>query len=118
MVRTALSMRGYRYRFGGSGRGGFDCSGFVKHLYAKTMGVKLPRTAAAQSRVGKAVSRKDLKPGDLLFFRSRGRRVGHVAMYVGNDKIVHAANRRTGVTTDRLFGGYWGKRLVSIRRPG
>lgn len=118
MVRTALSMRGARYRFGGTGRGGFDCSGFVSHLYRTAKGVKLPRTAAQQSRVGKAVSRADLKPGDLLFFRTRGLRVGHVGMYVGNDKMVHAANPRSGVKTDQVFGGYWGKRLVAIRRPG
>lgn len=117
IVRTALSMRGRPYRYGGTGRGGFDCSGLMKHLYATVEGIHLPRTSAEQSRVGREVSRKDLQPGDLLFFRSRGRQVGHVAMYIGDDKMVHAVNPRRGVTTDRLFGSYWGKRLVTIRRP-
>jgi cell wall-associated NlpC family hydrolase len=110
-------MRGFPYRWGGTTRRGFDCSGFTKYLYSKVKGVTIPRTAAAQFKYGKKVSVKDMKPGDLLFFRSRGLHVGHVGMYAGNGKMVHAANPRSGVTVDKLFGGYWGKRLVGVRRP-
>jgi cell wall-associated NlpC family hydrolase len=117
LVRTALSFRGTRYRYGGTGRRGFDCSGFMKYLYGHEQGVGLPRTAAEQYRSGRKVAWNDLKPGDLLFFQTHGRRVGHVAMYAGNGKMVHAANPRRGVTVDNAFGGYWSRRLVGIRRP-
>lgn len=117
IVRTALSFRGTRYRYGGNGRHGFDCSGFTKYLYGREQGVGLPRTAAQQFHSGRKVAWKDLKPGDLLFFTSHGRRVGHVAVYAGNGRMVHAANRRRGVTVDNAFSGYWSHRLVGIRRP-
>lgn len=117
LVRTALSMRGFPYRFGGTTKKGFDCSGFTKYLYSEVKGVDIPRTAAAQFKYGQKVAGKDLKPGDLLFFSTRGRKVGHVGVYIGNGKMVHAANPRAGVKEDKLFGGYWGKRLVGARRP-
>lgn len=117
LVRTALSMRGFPYRWGGTTKRGFDCSGFTKYLYSEVKGVDIPRTAAAQFKSGQKVAGKDLKPGDLLFFRTRGRHVGHVGIYIGNGKMVHAANPRAGVKVDQLFGGYWGKRLVGARRP-
>lgn len=116
IARTALSMRGYPYRWGGTTKRGFDCSGFTKYLYSKVKGVTIPRTAAAQYKFGQKVAGKDLKPGDLLFFATRGRHVGHVGVYVGNGKMVHAANPRAGVKMDSL-SGYWGKRLVGARRP-
>jgi cell wall-associated NlpC family hydrolase len=117
LVRTALSFRGARYRYGGSSRSGFDCSGFTKYLYSTEKGVSLPRTAAAQFRYGRKINPRDMQPGDLLFFRSRGRRVGHVGIYVGNDRMMHASNPRGGVKLDRVFGGFWGKRLTGVRRP-
>jgi cell wall-associated NlpC family hydrolase len=117
IVRTALSFRGARYRYGGTGRHGFDCSGFTKYLYGKSEGVGLPRTAAQQYHSGRKVAWNDIKPGDLLFFSTHGRRVGHVGVYAGNGKMVHAANPRRGVTIDNPFSGYWARRLVGIRRP-
>lgn len=117
IVRTALSFRGARYRYGGTSRRGFDCSGFTKYLYGKETGVGLPRTAAQQFRSGKKVAWNDIQPGDLLFFSTHGRHVGHVGVYAGNGKMVHAANPRRGVTVDNPFSGYWARRLVGIRRP-
>lgn len=117
IVRSALSFRGTRYRYGGNGRHGFDCSGFTKYLYGKGEGVGLPRTAAQQYHSGRKVAWNDIKPGDLLFFSTHGRRVGHVGVYAGNGKMVHAANPRRGVTVDNPFSGYWAHRLVGIRRP-
>lgn len=117
IVRTALSFRGTRYRYGGTSRSGFDCSGFIRYVYSKD-GTGLPRTAAEQYRIGKKISLSELKPGDLLFYRSSRKRVGHVAMYTGNGKMVHAANSRKGVTVDSINSPYYKNRFVGARRPG
>ncbi|MCX7992138.1 MAG: NlpC/P60 family protein, partial [Fimbriimonadales bacterium] len=71
-VRRALNYLGSRYRYGGSSSRGFDCSGFTSYIY-RQHGINLPHNSAAQYRVGKPVSRSDLRPVDLVFFRTRGR---------------------------------------------
>lgn len=78
---------GKPYRYGAAGPNAFDCSGLVMSAFKKA-GVSVPRTSSAQSRVGKPVSRDQLKPGDLVFFYSP---VSHVGIYMGNGKIVHAS---------------------------
>ncbi len=115
VLRTAMAQRGSRYRYGGVSRGGFDCSGFTRWVYAKH-GVALPHNAAAQSRTGQKIDRKDLKPGDLVFFSTRGMRVGHVGVYTGDGKFIHASNPRGGVKVDSLSSSYYGKRFVGARR--
>ncbi len=115
VVGTALSCRGSRYRRGGTGKGGFDCSGFTSYVFAQH-GIKLPRTSAGQSRVGTPVSKSDLQPGDLVFFNTRGRGVSHVAIYIGNGNIVHASSVRTGVKVDSLSSAYYKSRYHSARR--
>jgi cell wall-associated NlpC family hydrolase len=84
-VRIAASELGVRYRYGGSSPSGFDCSGLVAYVYGK-LGVKLPHNAAAQYSYGRAVDRRHLKPGDLVFFRG----LGHVGVYIGQGRIIHA----------------------------
>jgi cell wall-associated NlpC family hydrolase len=86
-LRTAASKLGRPYVWGAAGPSAFDCSGLVQWSY-KQLGVKLPRTAAAQSHVGTPVSRSQLKPGDLVFFYSP---VSHVGIYIGNNKILNAS---------------------------
>ncbi len=86
-LSSAMSKLGKPYVYGATGPNAFDCSGLVGWAY-KQVGVALPRTSAAQSRVGKPVSKSDLRPGDLVFFYSP---VSHVAMYIGNGKVVHAS---------------------------
>jgi peptidoglycan DL-endopeptidase CwlO len=78
---------GVPYVWGAVGPNAFDCSGLVQWAY-KQLGIRLPRTAAAQSQVGTPVSRNDLRPGDLVFFYSP---VSHVGIYVGNNKILNAS---------------------------
>ena len=78
---------GKPYRYGAAGPGAFDCSGLVMSAFKKA-GVSLPRTSAAQSRVGRAVGLSELKPGDLVFFYSP---VSHVGIYIGGGKMVHAS---------------------------
>jgi cell wall-associated NlpC family hydrolase len=80
---------------------GVDCSGLVQQLYAK-MGIQVPRTTYEQAKRGKQVPVSSIRPGDLVFYRPGSRGPEHVGIYVGNGKIVHAANTRLGVITSNL----------------
>lgn len=118
---VAWNMRqqqGKRYRFGGSSPStGFDCSGLTQYAFKRGAGVHLPRTAAAQYQVAQKVPRSAARQGDLVFFQTRGRRIGHVGVYLGNGKFIHAPSSGKRVTTTPLTG-YWGKRLVGFGRVG
>jgi cell wall-associated NlpC family hydrolase len=114
-VRRALGYLGARYCYGGSGSRGFDCSGFTSYIY-RQHGISLPHNSAAQYRVGKPVSRSELRPGDLVFFRTRGNRISHVGIYIGNGKFVHASSARGRVRIDTLTSGYYHQRYVGARR--
>lgn len=116
LIRTAMAYRGARYVWGATGNGAFDCSGFTRFVYRRAAGMTLPRTSRQQFGVGERVSRKSLKPGDLLFFNTNRRGVSHVGIYTGNGKFVHAANPRRGVTTDSVNSRYYGRRMVGARR--
>src|SRR5207302_3772807 len=96
LIREALAHRGAPYVRGGASRGGFDCSGFSLYIYRRTRGIILPHHASQQIQRGVPVARKDLRPGDLVFFH-RGRRGGHVAIDIGNNKSIHWANSRSDV---------------------
>ena len=85
-VDTAMAQRGKPYVWAAAGPGSFDCSGLVLYAY-KAAGISLPHSSLQQSRMGQAVSRSDLKPGDLIFFYSP---VSHVGIYIGNGQMVHA----------------------------
>ena len=117
----AEQMVGTRYRYGGdTPERGFDCSGFVRWLYSQ-QGIDLPRTARAMSVTGTHVParRAQLLPGDLLFFAEAGKRVSHVAIYVGEGRIVHASSGQGAVRYDDLDSarGRWFRRhVVSARR--
>ncbi|MGQ0576979.1 MAG: C40 family peptidase [Pseudonocardia sp.] len=107
-VRIAMSKIGKPYRYGATGPNAFDCSGLVQWTY-KQLGVKLPRTSRAMSGVGTPVSRANLQPGDLVFFYKP---VSHVAIYVGNGKIVHASTSGSPVKVSELKG----RKFHSARR--
>lgn len=117
LVAEALAARGIRYRWGGASRGGFDCSGFTRYLYARMRGIPLPHSASRQARHGEKVTRDALQPGDLVFFRTYRRGISHVGIYIGGNRFVHAANRRRHVRVDELTG-YYAKRYVTARRFG
>ncbi|MBL4934733.1 C40 family peptidase [Clostridium sp. YIM B02515] len=89
VVAYAANFLGTTYVYGGTTPSGFDCSGFVQYVY-RHFGVDLPRVAADQSTVGTFVSRDQLQPGDLVFFKRPGQEVHHVGMYVGNNSYIHA----------------------------
>jgi peptidoglycan DL-endopeptidase CwlO len=112
LTRSALRFLGVPYSFGGTTAAGFDCSGFVQHVFAM-LGVSLPRTADAQYDVGRrAVGGPH--PGDLVFFDTYGG-VSHVGIYLGQGKFVHASSSH-GVMVSRLSESYWAARYVGAKR--
>ena len=121
VVPTAEHYIGVPYRYGGtSPRTGFDCSGFVQYVFAKH-DVMLPRTSRQQARVGTAlpVNVDALAPGDLVMFAEDGGRISHVAIYVGNDRIIHSSSSGGGVRLDDLGtrrGQWFVHHMVVARR--
>lgn len=103
-MQLALDKRGSPYVWGGSGPGTFDCSGLTMWAYAQ-LGVGLPHSAQAQSTMGKAVSRSELQPGDLVFFGSPGA-IHHVGIYVGNGLMVDAPDVGQVVKVEALDSDY------------
>ncbi|MFI9836739.1 C40 family peptidase [Nonomuraea sp. NPDC051941] len=112
-VAVAKNQVGDPYRYGGTGPGSFDCSGLVQYAWKKA-GVKLPRVAASQfARTKNKVSWRNLRPGDLMFFRG----LGHVGMYVGKGKMVHSPRTGERVRIDKL--SEWRRAsFVGAVRPG
>lgn len=102
VVRYARHLMGVRYSYGGtSPHTGFDCSGFTRFVYAH-FGITLPHYSAAQFDRGRRVSRAGLRPGDLVFFDG----LGHVGLYVGGGRFIHAPHTGTRVEIDPLAGWY------------
>lgn len=118
-ARIALQFIGARYRWGGAGPGGFDCSGLTSYVYGR-MGKFIPHSAAAQfsTRYGARVSLNNLAAGDLVFFaNTAGRGITHVAIYVGGGMMVSANTPRTGVQYVSLYGKYWMNHYAGAIRP-
>jgi cell wall-associated NlpC family hydrolase len=105
---------GDSYVAGRTGPNAFDCSGLTRFVLQRAVGRSLPHYSKAQYSVTKRVSRKNLKPGDLVFFFKYG--AHHVGMYIGNGKMVHAANPRADVRVDHVFRGWYGKHYSGAGR--
>lgn len=118
VLSRAVNVLGTPYRWGGSSPSkGFDCSGLVKYAFNDVKAVDLPRTSNAMAAGhGLKVDRKDLKPGDLLFFKLKSRQVNHVAIYLGNDRFIHAPRRGKSVSIDTLKKPFWDKNYVIAKR--
>lgn len=102
LIAKAQQYLGNPYVYGGNSlTHGIDCSGFTKQIFAM-YGYSLPRTAATQANCGKAISASEVKQGDLVFYGSSGR-IGHVAIYIGNGKIIHASNHRDGIKISNMY---------------
>jgi cell wall-associated NlpC family hydrolase len=111
VVDYAKRFRGVRYVYGGSSpRSGFDCSGFVRYVYAH-FGVSLAHSSYAQFGIGRRVGRGSLQPGDLVFFDG----LGHVGIYIGNGRFIHAPHTGTRVRIQAL-GGWYSSRFDGARR--
>ena len=120
VIRTAKRYLGKRYVWGAEGPNKFDCSGFTQYVIKKSKGVTIPRISRKQAYYGKYVSRKNLKPGDLIFFDTSRRRrgyVNHVGIYIGNNKFIHASSARHRVVITSLNRPFyrarfkWGRRI-------
>ncbi|WP_124064961.1 C40 family peptidase [Clostridium sp. E02] len=112
VVNYAVKFVGNPYQWGGTNPNtGADCSGFVQYVMEHAAGVHLDRTSRQQAAEGNSISASSMEPGDLLFYAS-GREINHVAMYIGEGRIVHAANKRSGIKISS-----WNyRRPVTIRR--
>jgi cell wall-associated NlpC family hydrolase len=121
VLATAQHYLGRKYVYGGATPGvGFDCSGFVQYVFSRH-GIDLPRTSRQQAKAGRAATTNvsGLQPGDLMLFSSKGRGVDHVAIYAGNNRILHSSAGAGGVVYDDLStprGKWYVVRLVASRR--
>ncbi len=111
VVAVAKQYVGAPYRWGGSSPSGFDCSGLVRYVYAQ-VGVSLPHNAAQQYRLGTAVARDDLAPGDLVFFDH----LRHNGIYVGAGRFIHARQTGRRVTIASLDDEWYSSHFVGGRR--
>lgn len=115
LVKTALSLRGVPYVWGGTTPRGFDCSGFTQYVYNRC-GLPLPRSCSGQFRTGMIVAKEELQPGDLILFQNTGSATGlsHVGMYIGDGKLIHAGSR--GITVVELANSYFTRHYMCARR--
>ncbi|MGF9823915.1 C40 family peptidase [Brevibacillus agri] len=106
---------GVPYKSSGTSKKGFDCSGFTRYVF-DALGIDLPHNSAAQYELGTEVAKKDLQPGDLVFFNTNGRSISHVGIYIGNGTFVHSESGRGVVNTKLNDPYYWSKRYVGAKR--
>ena len=117
LVLNAIGFLGVPYRRGGnSADTGFDCSGFVRAMYQQTIGLVLPRRANEQAAATQSIDRKDLQPGDLVFFNTMRAAFSHVGIYVGDGKFIHSPKPGAEVRVEDMGGSYWERRFDGARR--
>jgi cell wall-associated NlpC family hydrolase len=116
-IDQAMDLLGIRYRRGGSSpEAGFDCSGFVGHVFREGLGLMLPRSSKEMSKSGEVIDREELRPGDLVFFNTMRKAFSHVGIYLGDNQFVHAPRTGGRVRIEDLRDGYWMKRFNGARR--
>jgi cell wall-associated NlpC family hydrolase len=123
LIGLAMQLRDIRYVRGGRDPStGFDCSGFVRYVFAHSVGLELPTNSASQFLAGLKVNREEMKPGDLVFFRTAGKRgqgrISHVGIYIANGQFIHSPSRGKTVRVDSLQESYWAQRFAGAKRPG
>ena len=112
-----MGFLGVPYRRGGnSAETGFDCSGFVRAMYEQTVGLILPRRADEQAAATQVIERRDLQPGDLVFFNTMKRTFSHVGIYVGGGKFIHSPKPGAEVRVENMQVSYWQQRFDGARR--
>ena len=117
MLIHAISLIGVRYKFGGSSaQFGFDCSGFVRHVFDESVSLELPRSSYAMGKLGLPVEKDDLRPGDLVFYNTLFRTFSHVGIYLSEGRFVHAPSRGKSVEIVDMSDNYWKKRFNGARR--
>ena len=117
LTEYALSLTGTPYKYGGiSPDSGFDCSGFVGHVFKHTMGKTLPRSSDEISRVGVAQKSGALRPGDLVFYNTLNKTFSHVGIYLGDGQFIHSPSSGKVVAVVNMSEPYWQKRYNGARR--
>ena len=117
LVLKGLELVGIKYRRGGTDPdSGLDCSGFVQLVFKDAIGMLLPRTAKEQSQVGDVIDKKELKPGDLVFFNTMRRAFSHVGIYLGDNRFMHSPRSGAEVRVEDMSQSYWVKRYNGARR--
>lgn len=120
VIEIVKNQLGKKYVWGAEGPNSFDCSGLMKYAYGQ-VGITLNRVSSDQASNGIAVSKSNLQPGDLVFFRginssSSSTKISHVGIYIGNNEFIHAANSKRGVVKDNLTESYYSSHYVTARR--
>lgn len=119
LVVSAMGFLGVAYRRGGdSPEEGFDCSGFTRHIFERSLGLVLPRRADEQARDAalSRIEREELQPGDLVFFNTMRRAFSHVGIYVGDGKFIHSPRTGSRVRVEDMSAAYWSRRFNGARR--
>ena len=117
LVVNAMGFLGVPYKRGGnSAETGFDCSGFVRAIYQQTVGLVLPRRADQQAASTQVIDKKELQPGDLVFFNTMRRTFSHVGIYVGDGKFIHSPRSGSEVRVEDMRQSYWQRRFDGARR--
>lgn len=114
LVRVAAQQIGTPYRYGGSSRRGFDCSGLVQYVHRR-VGIEVPRTTHSQWQAARVPTRDHLMPGDLLFFDLGVKKTGHVAIYEGDGRFIHAPSGGKRVGRASLDNPFWAEHLVGSK---
>lgn len=117
LVINAMGFLGVPYKRGGiSAESGFDCSGFVRAMYQQTVGLVLPRKAEQQAAATEKIDKRDLAPGDLVFFNTMRRTFSHVGIYIGDGKFIHSPKPGFEVRVENMGESYWSRRFDGARR--
>lgn len=117
LMNSGLQYMGIRYRFGGtSAETGFDCSGLVHRVFMDALGLNLPRTAREMSNMGERIDPAELKPGDLVFFKTMRHTFSHVGIYLGDNRFLHSPSAGGKVRVEDMTEGYWRSRFNGARR--
>jgi cell wall-associated NlpC family hydrolase len=112
--KIAESYLGVPYSFGGQSRSGIDCSGFIRQVFSEAYGMNLPHNSSSIFGLGRPVSKSELKPGDVVFFRSFGF-IDHSGIYMGRNYFIHSASS-VGVAYSALNAPYFGDHYAGARR--
>lgn len=117
LVANAMKLLGVPYRVGGTNdSSGYDCSGFVRAMYEKTIGLVLPHNAREQAFVTEKIDPTDLQPGDLVFFNTMKHAFSHVGIYLGEGKFIHSPRTGSKVRIEDMRDAYWNRRFNGARR--
>ncbi|MEY4429621.1 MAG: hypothetical protein RLZZ182_2310 [Pseudomonadota bacterium] len=119
LVLSAMNFLGVPYRMGGNSKeGGFDCSGFTRHVFENSLGLILPRRAVEQANMPGMlqVNQAELKPGDLVFFNTLRHTFSHVGIYIGDNKFIHSPRAGGVVRVEDMRMDYWQQRFDGARR--